>query len=332
MEPPLSNILISVVICTHNGAERIPETLESLHSQSLSCEYYEVIVIDNASTLQDVAWLKKNEGQYKYKLVLENELGLSAARNKGINESCGEYIYFIDDDAVAPSHLLSTLFADIHEQHPDVLGGAVHGLWEKTPPAWLYTEYWRMLSLVSWGNEKRLLQYPEILIGCNMMIKKSLFDQFGLFDTKLGRKGSNLIGHEERELQKKIFDGGGIVLYNPQAYVFHKVPVERMTMTYFIKRYRDAAYSNLVYLDVSSTRTAYGWKHDPLNKKLKSHILNNTMQTMVNRSSGALKLRIIIFLKALRHACDIYRFEVAMYLSKREGRSLFFQDKKKNKT
>ena len=126
-------------------------------------------------------------------MILENEIGLSSARNSGIRASSGDLIFFTDDDAVLPAHHLETILNDQFNENADVVGGAVHGLWENTPPIWLLSKYWRRLSLVSYGNNARQLVYPEILIGCNVAFHRSVFEKYGYFDSSLGRKKNLLL-------------------------------------------------------------------------------------------------------------------------------------------
>jgi glycosyltransferase involved in cell wall biosynthesis len=336
--------VISVVICTRNSSDRIQETLESIHCQSLSQDRYEVLVIDNASDDDTYPWLTNNTERYGYRLLQEPELGLSAARNKGIKEAKGEYIFFTDDDAVAPAHLLATFASDIQADHPEVLGGPVHGLWEHTPPKWLHSGYWRSLSLISWGVKRRFLSYPEILIGCNVAIKKDLFDQYGLFDHKLGRKGTNLIGNEERELEKRIVAAGGTVLYNPDAYVFHKVPKARMEIAYFKKRNRDGAYSALAMAEISGNEPTPdsqpngsivqgNWLSMTWENKIKPPLkvpyraFNKGINFLFPVQLRALRVRTGILRGILGHAFKVYNIEISIYQSSLEGRELFFREK-----
>jgi glycosyltransferase involved in cell wall biosynthesis len=324
-----NRIIVSVVICTRNSSDRIQETLESIHCQSLSPDRYEVLVIDNASDDDTYPWLESNVSRYGYRLLREPELGLSAARNKGIKEAKGEYIFFTDDDAVAPAHLLATFASDIQDDQPDVLGGPVHGLWDHTPPSWLQSDYWRGLSLLSWGVNKRFLNYPEILIGCNIAIKKKLFDQYGLFDHKLGRKGANLIGNEERELEKRIMAAGGTVLYNPKAYVFHKVPQARMEIAYFKQRQQDGVYSSLAMAEMINNEPIINNQQNTPKApgNWLSKIWENIIKPPLRIPLRPLTIRKAILCGILNQALKTYNIEISIYQSSLEGRELFFREK-----
>ncbi len=210
--------------------------MNSLACQSLGRERYEVVVVDNGSEADSAERLRKLCDRYGFRWEVEAELGLSKARNRAIAISKGRYIFFIDDDAVASAHLLETILDCFDKSGCDVVGGPAHGLWAETPPRWLGPRYWRMLSLVSYGPAARALEYPDIPIGCNIAFKKSVFDEFGLFRSDLGRRGRSLIGHEERELLQRVMGSGRVVMYEPRAYVFHSVTKHRMKVAYLQER------------------------------------------------------------------------------------------------
>ncbi|MFV8772811.1 glycosyltransferase [Aerococcus urinaeequi] len=90
---------ISVVLPVYNVEKYIGECLDSLVNQTLDLESFEIIAINDGSTDNSLKILEK----YKTKLpnlriYSQENKGLSEARNKGINVSKGEYIYFLDSD------------------------------------------------------------------------------------------------------------------------------------------------------------------------------------------------------------------------------------------
>jgi glucosyl-dolichyl phosphate glucuronosyltransferase len=227
---------ISIAICTWNPNALVEETFKSLAFQSLPRDLYEVLVIDNGSEFICAENLVRACDEYGFRYVLEPELGLSAARNRAIKEAISRYVYFIDDDAVAPAHLLETLLACFQETGAKVIGGPAHGLWERTPPRWFGPRYWRSVSLISYGSVRRPLHYPEIALGCNVAFEKRSLENFDGFRSDLGRVGNILTGNEERDLLRRMMNAGATVYYEPRAYVFHAVSVDRMTVQYLGKR------------------------------------------------------------------------------------------------
>ena len=131
---------VSVIICCHNSAKRLPETLRHLAAQQVPAAIpWEVVVIDNAST-DDTATLAPAiwpaSALAPLRVVAEPQAGLRHARIRGIREARHEIISFIDDDNwVAPDWVqrVEALFAN-----PEVgaAGGRSEAVTEIPPPPW----------------------------------------------------------------------------------------------------------------------------------------------------------------------------------------------------
>lgn len=92
----------SVVIPVYNKADTILETVRSVLAQS--CEDREIVIVDDGSSDALETMLKPVRGQIR--LIRQQNAGVSAARNRGIQESRGEYVCFLDaDDLWLPDHL-----------------------------------------------------------------------------------------------------------------------------------------------------------------------------------------------------------------------------------
>src|ERR1700685_2968773 len=98
---------ISVIICTHNPrTDYLRRVLEALDKQTFPKEDWELLLIDNASKerLADV-WNLSWHPIARH--VRENELGLTAARLRGIAEARADILIFVDDDNVLRSDFLA---------------------------------------------------------------------------------------------------------------------------------------------------------------------------------------------------------------------------------
>ncbi|MCA9175041.1 MAG: glycosyltransferase [Planctomycetales bacterium] len=86
---------VSVVIPLYNAERFIAETLRSVVDQTF--EDWEAIVVDDGST-DDSARVARGVGDRRIRVVQQANAGVSSARNRGIEESVGEWIAFIDAD------------------------------------------------------------------------------------------------------------------------------------------------------------------------------------------------------------------------------------------
>ena len=94
---------VSIVICCHNGAERLPETIRHIARQRVpSYIPWELIIVDNGSTDDSalVARLarQKHRVDTYMRIVSEPALGLSYARATGFREARYEFVIMCDDD------------------------------------------------------------------------------------------------------------------------------------------------------------------------------------------------------------------------------------------
>lgn len=117
----MSEPKISVVIPTRNRAQYLIQALDSVFTQTLPAA--EIIVIDDGSTDDTCAkldpFIRKNNVEYFF----QQQRGVSAARNKGIDLANSPYIAFLDsDDLFLPTKLEKQM--GLFEKHPDL--GFVH--------------------------------------------------------------------------------------------------------------------------------------------------------------------------------------------------------------
>lgn len=244
-------IRISAIICTHNRAEYLKKTIKSLINQTLPKEEYEVIVVDNSSTantkqvidqLRECQSTKIPEQKIDIRYVYEAVLGLSRARNTGWRNAKGEYVAYLDDDAIASNDWLEKIldFFKTVDPKPGCIGGKVEPIWEVPRPAWLSDKLLGQLTILDWGPEPLFLDDEQWFVGANMAFPKVLLKEIGGFQVKLGRIGNKLLSMEEILLRKEIEEKGYRCFYHPEVSVKHHILPHRLTKKWF----QDRAYWN----------------------------------------------------------------------------------------
>lgn len=231
-------ICLSLIIPTHNRSERLIAALESVIRQDLPAADWECVVVSNNSTDDTVARFGDFAARYpglNLRLVTEDGPGVSYARNRGIAETSAPLLVFIDDDErINPGFLRA--YADFFDAHPDavVAGGRIIAEYVTGRPAWLskYTEM-PIANPMDFGDAVRPFPAGRVPGGGNMAFRRSAALRYGGFDPSLGRVGRMLIGGEENDFFERLMRGGETCWYVPGAVMWHIIPPEKVTESYF---------------------------------------------------------------------------------------------------
>ena len=112
--------LISIIIPVYNSCEFILNTLNSLEAQSY--HNYEIILINDGSTDNSVEILEEYRRKFGHAILYnQKNMGVSAARNKGIEISKGEFVTFLDSDDMYSSHFLEKMLFKQIQKNADVV-------------------------------------------------------------------------------------------------------------------------------------------------------------------------------------------------------------------
>lgn len=201
---------LSVVVATHNRADRLEALLESLKGQSLPRERFEVVAIDDCSSDATAELLEREAAAGELVLsVRRRELreGPAAARNDGWRAARAPVVAFTDDDCLADAGWLDALLRAAAE-HP---GAVVQGRTDPNPAELhLLGPFSRTLSVHEAG---------PYFQTCNILYPRDLLERLGGFDAST-YSGP---GGEDTDLAWRAIEEGAQVAFAPQARVFHAV-------------------------------------------------------------------------------------------------------------
>lgn len=214
---------VSVVVPVYNDPEGIRTTLETLTTQTLSPNRYEIIVVDNGSTDGTRSVVQEfTTSDSEVRLLVERETqGSYAARNRGIDAARGELIAFIDADMSAEPDWLKRAIEAVESADADYLACEVE-LYPPTGRESLVGKYNRLTDLDVEGLLTRLHFAPT----CSLIVRRNLIDDIGGFDPRFRSSG-------DLEFGNRVFESGRTLHYAPHLQLYHP---ERTTLRAVMKK------------------------------------------------------------------------------------------------
>ena len=127
----MNDYLISIIIPVYNVEKFLCDCLESVIAQTY--EQYEVLLVDDGSTDSSAKICKEYcERDSRFRLICKENGGASSARNAGLKEALGEYIYFLDSDDWLEKDALEALIKCARKESADVVFCEAYAVNEKT--------------------------------------------------------------------------------------------------------------------------------------------------------------------------------------------------------
>ena len=231
---------ISVIIPTRNRADFLGLCIDSLCTQNLSAEYYEICIVNNASTdgtPQAVADAIKKYPRHKIILVNEPAIGLSNARNAGVKAASSPLVAMGDDDATMPSDWLERFLSCFTTFGKDLgkVGGEIIPVWSASRPAWMTDAMLPLLSASSGCGDKARFSEDPLLEG-NSCYRREALLRAGGFPAQVGRSGNLLLSGDhivDLIMQLK----GWKLYYDPEIVIHHTIHADRLKPDWIRRRY-----------------------------------------------------------------------------------------------
>ncbi|HNG94415.1 MAG TPA: glycosyltransferase family A protein [Acidobacteriota bacterium] len=200
---PQDQFTVSVIVPVYNAAPYLAEALTSLQSQSL--KPFEIIVVDDGSTDDSATIAQSFAG---VRLIQQLNSGPAAARNTGINVAQGTVIGFLDADDLWPVDKLETQL----------------GVLDANPEAEIVVgqiQLWRLMDATSRHFEPFSEPWTSVNVG-SVLIRRSVFDRVGLFD-------SNLRQSEDVDWFVRTREQGIKLVTHPEITLFYRIHTANLT-------------------------------------------------------------------------------------------------------
>ncbi len=231
---------LTVLVCTHNKARLLECALESVANQELpETVRWEALVVANRCTDRSGEVVRRLAAggripQLRY--ITEPRLGIAFARRRGLRESRGRLIGFVDDDCLlAPDWAAQALgFAEAHPR-AGAFGGRNELLWE-TSPTEIAELYGESLARQELGDAPRQMPVTEwrMPVGAGLVLRREAVISSGWIDHGVlrSRRSRNFGAGEDAEIALRIRGSGWQIWYSPELRLRHVIPHDRMTLAY----------------------------------------------------------------------------------------------------
>lgn len=229
---------LDVIVPTYNRQDLLPSCLNSVFAAEIpSGLEVAVTVVNNNSTdgtRQVIESFKERFGD-KVQYCFEKQQGRSHALNAGIRATTGDLVGIIDDDEEMDRTWFKVAYEAFSTRELDFIGGPYIPHWSIAPPEWLPREYGGVVGWVDGGDKEVPFDenYPGILMGGNVVLRRSVLERVGLYTTWLGRTDKGLLTGEDEELYGRLLASGAKGMYLPHLMIYHHVTPERLTKGYF---------------------------------------------------------------------------------------------------
>ena len=205
---------LSIIIITYQGANLLNDCLDSIRP-CFSDPETEVIVVDNGSTDGTSELVKERFPQVRLHILPKN-MGVAFARNRGIEQTSGQYILLLDNDTIASAEAIQKLVTWL-ENHPEcgICGCALIGLDGEVQESFkpfpgLRSKLRHILNLGENNSEEKIY-----LIGACQLFRRTLIQEIGLLNEKI------FYGPEDADFCIRARKAGYSIQYLPEISIKH---------------------------------------------------------------------------------------------------------------
>ncbi|WP_350284722.1 glycosyltransferase family 2 protein [uncultured Croceitalea sp.] len=234
--------LVSIITINYNESAVTLDMLKSL--QGLTYSNVEVIVVDNASPIDDPDVIKEQFPKVKL-IKSKKNLGFAGGNNLGVKEARGDYLLFINNDTIVPKGFIEPLVKTFAQDTTiGMVSPKIKFHWD--PTLIQYAGYTRMNQWTIRNNSIGYRQKDdgrydvacetESIHGAAMMVPKHVVETVGMM-TEI-----YFLYYEEHDWAEMIKRAGYKIYYQPKSYILHKESLSTGKFsplkTYYIARNR----------------------------------------------------------------------------------------------
>lgn len=244
----------TILICTHNGAARLPETLRHIAAQQVPADQpWEILLVSNTSTDDTLVVARRLWAELgapaPMRVFDEPTSGKENALTRGFDEAGYECMCVVDDDNWLYPDYLSQV-ALLMREHPEIgiLGANAEGAFEVAPPVW-FEQFRAVYAVGPQALQPGPLRQPgAYLYGAGSVVRRSAWQHLRANDfafTTSTKRGKVIVSGEDVELGDALRLAGYELWYDPRLRLRHFMFKERLTWEYLLRIGQGTALSSL---------------------------------------------------------------------------------------
>jgi glycosyltransferase involved in cell wall biosynthesis len=204
----VSNPSVSIIVPAYNRETYVRDAIRSLQTQP--CVEADIIVVDDGSTDGTIGIVRSiAAADSRIRLIEKSHGGVAAARNTGVRAARGDYVTFLDSDDLCAPERIARQIGKLSDR-PDIAGVVGHSIW--------FTRMGVGFRPAEGSRWHRLL---DICLG-NALFRRSIFDEFGLFDEKLAYA-------EDIDFYFRLFEADARLIIEVEIANYYRMHSENMT-------------------------------------------------------------------------------------------------------
>jgi len=210
---------VSIIMATYNNLEYTKQCVDSIYEKT-DDPRFEMVLVDNASLDGTVAYLKDLKGQKNNVITIFNDrnLGFAAANNRGIRESSGDYIVFLNNDTVVTKGWLGGLIRHLDDPEVGMVGPVTNNVGNEARISIYYQDLFEMHCFAERFMEKnkgKTCNIGMLALFCAAM-RRATIDEIGLLDERFG------IGmFEDNDYGRRLLAAGYKIICATDVFVHH---------------------------------------------------------------------------------------------------------------
>lgn len=145
---------LSIIIPIYNAERYIKDCLDSIFNQNISCSY-EVICINDGSVDNSLEIIHRYDEE-NLRIFSQDNFGAGKARNRGLDEASGEYIFFMDADDILPPNAINNMLKAAAVSDADIISGVIGKANSN-------------LSIIYYPKRKNTIETNDLIMASNLM-------------------------------------------------------------------------------------------------------------------------------------------------------------------